>query len=249
MKKALVLSGGGARCIAQIGYVQYLRENGIVFDCFSGSSGGSIVAAFLAKGCEPKEVFEIIKSINFKKHIKFNFFKGSLFHLNEFYLILKDYGLTDFKNLKHRLYVTVTDYETYETKYIEDGDLAKYLLASSSLIPVFAPMKIDERLYIDGGFTDNLPVAPCEESDFILAINVNPILKFKNTFLGNLYRAGYILLNTNIKYSKDRADKYVEIKECGNYSIFDLKNFDKIYEAGYKEAKKDIEFLKRIEDV
>ena len=245
MKKALVLSGGGARCIAQLGFTQYLKEQGIEFDCFSGSSGGAVAAAFLAKGYDPKEVFEIIKSINIKKHIKLNLFNGSIFHLNEFYSILKDYGLDDFKNLKHKLYVAVTNYETYDSEYIENGDLAKYILASSSLIPIFAPIKIEDRYYIDGGFADNLPVSPCLNYDYILAINVNPILKFKNTFLGNLYRAGYVLLNSNIKYSKQKASKYIEIKECGNFSIFDLKNFDKIYEAGFKEAKKEIEHLKK----
>ena len=88
-------------------------------------------------------------------------------------------------------------------------------------------------------------MSPCLNYDYILAINVNPILKFKNTFLGNLYRAGYVLLNSNIKYSKQKASKYIEIKECGNFSIFDLKNFDKIYEAGYKQAQKEIELLKK----
>lgn len=245
MKKALVLSGGGARCIAQIGYAQCLKENGIEFDCFSGSSGGAVVSAFLAKGYEPKEIFEIIKCINFKKYMKLNLFRGSIFHLDKFYPLFKKYGLDDFKNLKHELHIAVTDYENYETKYINSGDLAKYLIASSSLIPIFAPTKIDGRYYVDGGFTDNLPVAPCLKSDFILAINVNPIMRFKNTFFGNLHSAAYILLNNNIKYSKDRASKYTEIKECGNYSILTMKNFDKIYEAGFKKAKKDIDSLKR----
>ncbi|WP_187647770.1 patatin-like phospholipase family protein [Nitrosophilus labii] len=246
MKRAAVFSGGGARCMAQLGYLSFLKEMGVEFECYSGVSGGAIVASFLAKGYKPKEIFEILKSIDYKKLIKLNIFGGSIFHLKKVYPLLRDFGLKDFSDLKYKLYVAVTDYETYETIYRDSGDLAKYLIASSSLIPVFSPFEVDGRVYIDGGFTDNLPVTPCVDSDFILAINVNPPLRFKNSLWGNFYRAGYIMLNTNIRYSKQKAHKYVEIKKCGVFSIFDTKNFDKIYEAGYEEAENDIEFWKRI---
>jgi len=244
MKKALVLSGGGARCFAQLGYVSYLESLNIKFDLFCGSSGGAIIGAFLAKGYKSREIFEILKKIDFKKLISFNFFKSSIFKFKDAKELLIRYKLDDFENLENELYVTVTDYESYETKYINSGKLCDYLLASSSLIPIFEPYQIDGKIFIDGGFTDNLPVKPCLKSDFILAINVNPPLKFKNSFFGNLYRAGYIMLNTNIKHSKKFANKYIEIAECGKFSIFDTKNFDNIYNVGFMEAKKDEKYWK-----
>ncbi|WP_281951905.1 patatin-like phospholipase family protein [Nitrosophilus kaiyonis] len=246
MKKALVLSGGGARCIAQLGFIEVLYENGIFFDIFSGSSGGAIIAAFLAKGYRPKEIFEILKDIDFKKFIKFNFFKRSIFSFKNADKLLDSFNLDDFSNLEKKLYICVTDYDTYETLYIDGGKLSHFLLASSSLIPIFEPYNIDGKYYIDGGFTDNLPTAPCLDADFICAINVNPPIKVKNSFFGNFYKAGYIMLNNNIKYSKQKAHKYLEFKECGNFSIFDMKNFDKIYDIGLKEGKKEIDYFKRL---
>jgi len=245
MKKALVLSGGGARCIAQLGYISVLEKQGIEFDCFSGSSGGAIAASFLANGFKAKEIFEIIKEINVKKYIKLNLFRSSIFHLKKLEPLLKSYGLINFDSLKYKLFIAITDYEEYKTIYINKGDLAKYIIASSSLIPIFAPYKIENKFYIDGGFSDNLPVTPCKNYDFILAINVNPPIQFKNSFFGNLYRAGYIMLNSNIKYSKKLANKYVELKECGNYSIFDTKNFDEIFKIGEDEAKKELNFWEK----
>jgi len=243
MKKALILSGGGARCVAQLGYVSYLKEMGIEFDLFSGSSGGALVAAFLAKGYDPFETYQIIKKINFKKLIKFNFKRNSLFHLKKAVLFLEDeYGLKSFDDLEKKLFVCVTDYESYETLYINSGQLAHCLMASCSLIPLFEPYMIEDRLFIDGGFSDNLPVTPCLKSDFTLCINVNPPLRLKNSFFANFYRAAFILLNSNIKYSKDKSDKFVEIQECGEFSIFDTKNFDRIYKAGLQKAKKDREY-------
>ncbi|NPA82330.1 MAG: patatin-like phospholipase family protein, partial [Epsilonproteobacteria bacterium] len=36
MKKAAVFSGGGARCVAQLGYISMLKKWGVEFDAFSG---------------------------------------------------------------------------------------------------------------------------------------------------------------------------------------------------------------------
>ena len=218
------------------------------FDAFSGSSGGSIAAAFLASGKEPKEVLEIIKEIDFKKIVKFNYFRNSIFSMKKAQEFFKEQGLIDFDKLQKKLFVCVTDFETYETLYIDKGDLSKFLVASSSLIPIFEPFEIDGKKYIDGGFTDNLPITPLLDFDFKLAINVNPPINLKESFLNNLYMAGFIMLNNNIKFSKDKADRFVEITECKRFSIFDRKNFDLLYQIGEESAKREELFWQSLMD-
>ncbi len=247
MRKAVVLSGGGARCLAQVGYLGVLKKWGIEFDAFSGSSAGAIVSSLFAKGMEAEEILEFVKSIDFKRVIKFNFFKNSVFKMDKVLDIFYEKELYDF-NLSKKLFVCVTDLDTYEPLYIDRGDLGKFLLASCSLIPLFDVCKIDSKKYIDGGFTDNLPITPLLGYDFILALNVNPILKIKESFFKNFYLAAFIMLNANIKFSKERADKFVEFKECGKYSILDRKNFDEIYQIGVREAKKERDFWMAFKD-
>ena len=104
-------------------------------------------------------------------------------------------------------------------------------------------MEFENRPYIDGGFSDNLPITPLQEHPFILAINVNPKrVPYPNTLWGNFKRAGYALLNSSIRYQQSRANFYTEIEECANYGILERKKLKEIFaigqQAGYKDLKK-----------
>lgn len=52
----LVLSGGGARGIAEIGVIQALEENDIPVDYITGTSIGAIVGGLYASGFSPAEM-------------------------------------------------------------------------------------------------------------------------------------------------------------------------------------------------
>lgn len=58
----LVLSGGGARGIAEIGVIQALEENDIPVDYITGTSIGAIVGGLYASGFSPAEMMELVKS-------------------------------------------------------------------------------------------------------------------------------------------------------------------------------------------
>lgn len=58
----LVLSGGGARGIAEIGVIQALEENDIPVDYITGTSIGAIVGGLYAAGFSPAEMMELVKS-------------------------------------------------------------------------------------------------------------------------------------------------------------------------------------------
>ncbi|MGA8048178.1 MAG: cyclic nucleotide-binding domain-containing protein [Dermatophilaceae bacterium] len=48
---SLVLSGGGARCFAQLGVVRAMREQGVPIDLVAGTSAGAMSAFLVAAGC------------------------------------------------------------------------------------------------------------------------------------------------------------------------------------------------------
>ncbi|MBX3044646.1 MAG: patatin-like phospholipase family protein [Candidatus Kapabacteria bacterium] len=66
-KTALVLSGGGARGLAQIGVLQGFQQNGIKFDYLVGTSIGAIVGGLYASGYTPDELESILSSANWKE--------------------------------------------------------------------------------------------------------------------------------------------------------------------------------------
>ena len=66
-KVALVLSGGGARGISQVGAIEQLELSGIPFDYVVGTSIGSIVGGLLASGYSSFELDSIITGIEWNK--------------------------------------------------------------------------------------------------------------------------------------------------------------------------------------
>ncbi|MRI58987.1 MAG: hypothetical protein C6H99_05725 [Epsilonproteobacteria bacterium] len=240
MKIAVALSGGGARCLAQLGYLSVLWEMGITFGALSGSSGGSIAAAFLALGMSPKEAYEAVKGFDFSA-IKLNLFRGSLFRLDEVAPRFRAMGLEDFEKLSLPLSVTLTRYRDTQTIYKQEGDLATSLIASSALIPIFAPVQLEGELYIDGAFSDNLPVKPLLHHPYhILAINVNPLAPtFRPTFMGHFKKACYTLFSNTIKESIPLAHTFVQIEEAGKFGILDKRHIDLIYRLGVEAGKKE----------
>ena len=61
----LVLSGGGAKGIGHIGFIQALEDNDIPIDYITGTSMGAIVGGLYASGFSPKEMLELIASKGF----------------------------------------------------------------------------------------------------------------------------------------------------------------------------------------
>lgn len=80
-----------------------------------------------------------------------------------------DYGLVT---------VSLSDMKSLElfSEDIPEGKMADYLLASSYL-PVFAPMELDGKRFIDGAFHDNLPVNMMlkKNVDIIIAVDIGGV--------------------------------------------------------------------------
>lgn len=60
-KVGLVLSGGGAKGFAYIGFLKVMREAGLRVDYIAGTSMGSIVAGLYAVGYSPEEIEKIVR--------------------------------------------------------------------------------------------------------------------------------------------------------------------------------------------
>lgn len=61
----LVLSGGGAKGIGHIGFIQALEDNDIPIDYVTGTSMGAIVGGLYASGYSPAEMLQLIASKGF----------------------------------------------------------------------------------------------------------------------------------------------------------------------------------------
>lgn len=65
-----------------------------------------------------------------------------------------------FEEAQLPLGIVATDLETGEERIFSSGPILEPLLASAAMPGVYPPVAIDGREYIDGGVSDNVPIAP-----------------------------------------------------------------------------------------
>ena len=82
-------------------------------------------------------------------------------------------GEPDFNHLKIPFSAVCTDLNNGERVLFRDGDLAEAIFASMAFPLLVAPVQYHNRLLIDGGIAENIPVhAAREMGDFVIAVNV-----------------------------------------------------------------------------
>ncbi|MGH2695252.1 MAG: patatin-like phospholipase family protein, partial [Actinomycetota bacterium] len=68
-----------------------------------------------------------------------------------------------FEDAQIPLGVVATDLETGAEELFTSGEITSALLASTAMPSIYPPVKIGGRTYIDGGVSNNVPIAPAVE--------------------------------------------------------------------------------------
>jgi NTE family protein len=96
-------------------------------------------------------------------------------------LVRAELGDRTIEHLALPLAIIATDIGTGERVAIRSGNLTSAMRASMSVPGLMAPVQREERKLVDGGLTDNLPVAEVKalcNADVVIAVNVgSPLLK------------------------------------------------------------------------
>lgn len=163
----LVLSGSGILYPCFAGSLLRLAEEGYNITEVCGTSGGAIVAAAIASGYRLNE--ELIKLVKNTLPAKNNLIDYSVLSLvfnmglikgDRIEALFNNYFAKTFKESKIPLHIVTTNIErravrVFSTKEDPDTSIALAVRASMSIPGVFAPVKIQDELYVDGGVTGN----------------------------------------------------------------------------------------------
>lgn len=205
MKRALVLSGGGARGAFEVGALEYLvlREK-LDFRIFIGTSVGALNAAFLGQAHSYRELVILIRRLKeFWLGIKGNssvysrriFGFLSLFYKDSFYqpkalqrLIRREIDPDRIFNPATVVKVSTVAVETGELFYANSRHpelretFLDYVLASASMPLFFPAAPIAGKHWYDGGLRDMTPLGAAfeEAPDEILVIITYPIGDYFN---------------------------------------------------------------------
>jgi NTE family protein len=103
-------------------------------------------------------------------------------HLDQLFheMLLPVVGVHDFNQLPIPFRAVATDLVSGEAVALSHGSLPDALRASMSVPGVFAPVRIDGKILVDGGMSNNLPVDVVRQmgADVVIAVDISsPLLK------------------------------------------------------------------------
>lgn len=243
MKIGLVLSGGGIRGIAHIGAIKALEEYGIFPTHVAGTSVGAIVGALYAYDYSWSDILIFFKNLQIFDITKYAIGKPGLIDAEKFYPDFNTYlKEDDFRALHKSLIITATNILDGNLKTFHEGELIKPILASAAFPGVFAPVKIKDSYYVDGGALNNFPVESLKSNcDIIIGSYVNGIdtVTIKDLkHLQHVVERAIKLKSIKEDYDKFRlCDMVIYPKELGKYGTFDKKHIDEIFGIGYDKTK------------
>ena len=241
MKVGLVLSGGGARGVAHLGLIKVLEEVGITIGIMAGTSSGAIAGALYGSGHRPEQIVKIVRDIKPFKLIRPAVSRSGFLKMESAELLYHQHILDDtFEALSIPLIIAATDLQAGKTVYFSEGPLIRPLMASTCIPVVFDPIKVEGRLYIDGGVLNNFPAEVLiGQCDKIIGSHCNPVDEDFRTgnFRTILERTFLLSINANAYSRRKFCDIFIEPPALKPFNVFDMARADDIFEIGYDYAK------------
>ena len=160
----VVLSGGGARALAHLGVLDELEAQGIVVDRLAGASMGAIVSGLAATGKSTSEIAEVLQRtlIDFNPSNDYMLPAYSLIRGGKTRRALQwAFGERRIEELPKRWYCVSSDLRSRELVVHRTGLMVDAIYPSMAIPGIYPPLPATgERLLVDGGVIDNLPVEP-----------------------------------------------------------------------------------------
>src|SRR5256885_7385516 len=185
-KIALVLGGGGLKGFAHIGVFRALEEMGIQPTVVAGTSIGALIGAAYARGMPVSEMADRARALKRRDLFRLNRM-GMLLerqHSPAIYLeeplrnVVKSVSTEKrFDQLKGTLLVNTVDIRrgsqvVWGLPGLRHVSVADAVYASCALPGFYPPGLIDNRLCVDGGVIDNLPVSMASRGiDAVIAVD------------------------------------------------------------------------------
>ncbi len=250
---ALALGGGAARGFAHVGVIRVLEQEKIPIDMIVGTSVGSLIGAIYAHDLNSFELEWT--AFTLEKDDLFDFgvlsaFKGMGLvkgdRLEEF--VRAKVPVADIENLKLPFAAVATDLNRGTRVVLDRGSVAKAVRASSSIPGVFNPLAYQDKLLVDGGLVENIPISVAREkgADIVIAVDISQ--NVTNFDVANLVdvvlQSVNIMLSENVGYTKKTADLMITpaVEDIG---MFDFTRKKQCMEAGIEAARKAVPDIRR----
>ena len=228
----LALGSGAAFGLAHVGVIKVLEENRIPVDIISGSSMGAIIASMWGLGLSAREIEKITmtlkKKLNIMRLLDFTIpVSGVLSGARLKRFLRSILGEKTFEDLKIPVKIMIYDLANRETVTVDKGPLFDAVFMSIAVPGIFEPTVKKDKVYIDGGVSDPVPVDALvnEGVSKIIAVNVLPgpqDIYIRNMAVrGRLQREEFQMLNSPF-YVKWGLMIKARLRKAFTPNIFDV---------------------------
>jgi NTE family protein len=173
-----VMSSGFFGFFAHAGFLQALEDLGLEPDAYAGTSSGALVAALAAAGTKPAAMLEGFRNLRKRDfwdppallpwlgHLlrgwrgQTGYLRGEAFER----LMAERLPVATFAECAKPCLMVALDLGTGQRVILSEGPLAPAVRASGAVPILFAAVKIQGRLLVDGGLVDKAPLAAAVES-------------------------------------------------------------------------------------
>ena len=253
-KLGLALSGGATRGLAHIGVLQALEAAGLRPDYISGTSIGAFAAALYAFGVPLAEMRIVGQSMTPLRVSKLKLTRYGLFSNEELGRLIKSrIGDARIEDADIPLAIMTTDISTGERVALREGGVAAAVMASSAMAGIYQPMRINNRMLMDGGIMEDVPVSPLRPmgAAVVVAVNLSAERKYRmpEDIIDVLFNAFDIAIDENTKEQVKDADVLIEPRLSRFHRMNNTIQIDELIAEGFRAATESIpkirEALKR----
>jgi NTE family protein len=173
----LVLGGGAAFGAAHAGVLQVLEEAGLNCPIVAGTSAGALIGGAYAAGLPSKVITDVVRAANWADFAQIRPGRrlGLLDTAPLGHSIERHITVRLIEELGRRFAALAWDLKTRQPVLLTEGPLSSALRASSAVPGLFPPVRIDDRLLLDGTLADNVPTwaARALGADLVIAISLD----------------------------------------------------------------------------
>ena len=243
-KIGLALGGGAVLGAAHIGALRAIDELEIPISYVAGTSIGSLVGSLFAFGKSWEEIKELA--------LKLDWFDVSSMSISQYSLlsnkrisqiIQKNLGSVQIEDASIPLSIITTDISRGERVVLSKGNLESAVIASTCIPGIFKPIESEDRMLVDGGFTENVPVLAIQEmgAEFVIGMDLNAKFEFKKP--GNIFElimnSVQLALISASRLQTEKAD-IVIAPDLSDFNMYDTKQVPDLIDSGYEEAIKEL---------
>lgn len=247
-KTGLALGGGAALGAAHVGVLRTIKEYNINIDYVAGTSIGALAASFFAFGVPIDKIEEMTLGLKWVDISRLSLSKYGLLKNDKLSHLIKKYiGDKNIEEANIPLAIVAADVATGEKVVLKSGSLIDAVQASTCIPGIFIPVEIDDRMLVDGGLVENVPVNTVKNMGAKLVIAVDLNAKHKYNKPDNIFdviiNSFHHLLKVPVKLQTKTVD-FLLTPDLGEFSRTNTKNIPEMIEKGYIEAQKVLKSIK-----